>query len=55
MKRAKSPKKISDFDTWELGDWMRKNRILGCTLYTGFGWATADARREAPYGAFGPA
>lgn len=47
MKWGKAPKKISDFDKWEIGDWQRKNGIVGLTLYAGVGWFSADARAGA--------
>lgn len=44
MKWGKTPKKAKDFDTWEIGDWMRKNGIADLTVYGGVSWATADVR-----------
>lgn len=44
MKWGETPKKAKDFDSWEFGDWMRKNGIVGVNTYVGGGWVTVDAR-----------
>ena len=44
MKWAKTPKKVSDFETWEIGDWTRKNGISGFTIYAGVAVMATDAR-----------
>jgi hypothetical protein len=38
MKWGKTPRKASDFDSWEIGDWIRKGGIAGAGLYLGAGW-----------------
>jgi hypothetical protein len=38
MKWGKTPRKAADFDSWEIGDWIRKGGIAGAGLYLGAGW-----------------